>query len=431
MGRSFAEELPKHLETWVREGLISPESAEILLRRNQSAAGAAADAVKRKLLTVLAILCAALFSGGLILVIAHNWDMLSPFWRLSMAYLPLLAGLVFGGFVLRRHDGEPCWCEPAALWIGGGAASAIAIISQLYQISGSLNDYLFWLILLCVPLVWLFHGRVLALGCSVATVVMAVSGADMTERSFLQAGLFFLLLAPWTLRLALTDVGRWGKIAGELMTLLLFFTVAGCGSVLAGLCWGVISYAALFPVLLIGGLELLRREGGRSCNLFLITGFGGMTWLVTAGSFRDFWSSFRRLEYTDCGWGWLLFSLALYAVAVGFLFRSRRRMTGYWIAAVLPLLFLCWPLGWSPDCNMLIFNIYFAFCGLWMLWHGVRLRRPGWLNGGMLVLGGQIFLRFCASGDILACGLCFLALGAALGVVNLILARKFRREAVR
>ena len=79
MGRSFAEELPKHLETWVREGLISPESAEILLRRNQSAAGAAADAVKRKLLTVLAILCAALFSGGLILVIAHNWDMLSPF----------------------------------------------------------------------------------------------------------------------------------------------------------------------------------------------------------------------------------------------------------------------------------------------------------------------------------------------------------------
>ena len=219
MGRSFAEELPKHLETWVREGLISPESAEILLRRNQSAAGAAADAVKRKLLTVLAILCAALFSGGLILVIAHNWDMLSPFWRLSMAYLPLLAGLVFGGFVLRRHDGEPCWCEPAALWIGGGAASAIAIISQLYQISGSLNDYLFWLILLCVPLVWLFHGRVLALACSVATVVMAVSGADMTERSFLQAGLFFLLLAPWTLRLALTDVGRWGKIAGELMTL--------------------------------------------------------------------------------------------------------------------------------------------------------------------------------------------------------------------
>ena len=176
---------------------------------------------------------------------------------------------------------------------------------------------------------------------------------------------------------------------------------------------------------------MLRREGGRSCNLFLITGFGGMTWLVTAGSFRDFWSSFRRLEYTDCGWGWLLFSLALYAVAVGFLFRFRRRMTGYWIAAVLPLLFLCWPLGWSPDCNMLIFNIYFAFCGLWMLWHGVRLRRPGWLNGGMLVLGGQIFLRFCASGDILACGLCFLALGAALGVVNLILARKFRREAVR
>ena len=28
MGRSFAEELPKHLETWVREGLISPERRE-------------------------------------------------------------------------------------------------------------------------------------------------------------------------------------------------------------------------------------------------------------------------------------------------------------------------------------------------------------------------------------------------------------------
>ena len=122
--------------------------------------------------------------------------------------------MVFGGFVLRRHDGEPCWCEPAALWIGGGAASAIAIVSQLYQVSGSLNDYLFWLILLCVPLVWLFRGRALALGCSVATVAMAVSGAEYDRRgAFFRRGLFFLLLAPWTLRLALRRLraagGNW------------------------------------------------------------------------------------------------------------------------------------------------------------------------------------------------------------------------------
>lgn len=289
MGRSFAEELPAHLEAWVREGLISPENAELLLRRNVAAAGAAADAVKRKLLTVLAILCAALLVGGLILVIAHNWDMLSPFWRLSMAYLPLLAGLVFGGFVLRRHDGEPCWCEPAALWIGGAAASAIAIVSQLYQVSGSLNDYLFWLILLCVPPVWLFRSTALALCCSVATVVMAVSGVELIERSFLQTALFFLLLAPWTLRLALTDAGRWGKIAGELMTLLLLFTLGGCALAQTGGFVGLISWTALFPVLLLGGAELFRRGGGRSVNLFLLAGFGGMAWMVVAGSFHEFW----------------------------------------------------------------------------------------------------------------------------------------------
>lgn len=431
MGRSFAEELPAHLEAWVREGLISPENAELLLRRNVAAAGAAADAVKRKLLTVLAILCAALLVGGLILVIAHNWDMLSPFWRLSMAYLPLLAGLVFGGFVLRRHDGEPCWCEPAALWIGGAAASAIAIVSQLYQVSGSLNDYLFWVILLCVPPVWLFRSTALALCCSVATVVMAVSGVELIERSFLQTALFFLLLAPWTLRLALTDAGRWGKIAGELMTLLLLFTLGGCALAQTGGFVGLISWTALFPVLLLGGAELFRRGGGRSVNLFLLAGFGGMAWMVVAGSFHEFWGAFRKVDCTVPGWGWLLFSLVLYVVCVGALFRFRRRAEGDWIAVALPLLLLCCLLVDDPDCSMLVFNIYFTITGLWMLWRGVRLRRSWWLNCGMLVLGAQIFLRFCASGDILACGLCFLALGAALGVVNLILARKFRREVVR
>ena len=432
MGRSFAEELPAHLEEWVREGLISPESAEILLRRNRAEAGVAADAVKRKLLTVLAILCAALLGGGLILVIAHNWDMLSPFWRLSMAYLPLLAGLVFGGFVLRRHDGKPCWCEPAALWIGAAAASAIAIVSQLYQVSGSLNDYLFWLILLCVPQVWLFRSTALALCCSVATVAMAVSGAELIERSFLQTTLFFLLLAPWTLRLALRAAGRWGKLAGQLATLLLLFTLGDCALGKTGGFVGLISWAALFSVLLTGGAELFRREGGgRFGNLFLLAGFGGLAWLVVAGSFREFWGMFREVDCTASGWGWLLFTLALYAAAVGFLCRDRRRAEGGWIAVAAPLLVFCCLLGENPDCSMLLFNIYFAVTGLWMLWYGVRLRQLGWLNGGMLILGAQIFLRFCASGDILACGICFLVLGAALGGVNLVLARKFRREAVQ
>lgn len=431
MGRRFAEELPTHLEEWVREGLISPESAEILLRRNQAAAGVAAEAVKRKLLMVLAILCAALLGGGLILVIAHNWDMLSPFRRLSMAYLPLLAGLGFGGFVLRRHDGEPCWCEPAALWIGGAAASAIAIISQLYQINGSLNDYLFWLILLCVPQVWLFRSAALAFCCSVATVVMAVSGVDMVERSFLRVALFFLLLAPWTLRLALTGTDRWERNAGQLMTLLLLFTPGGCALALTGGFIGLISWAALFPVLLLGGAELFRREGGRSVNLFLIVGFGGMAWLVAAGSFREFWGAFQKVDCTAPGGWWLLFSLVVYVACVGTLFRFRRRAEGYWIAVALPLLLLGCLLMDDPDCSMLVFNIYFAITGLWMLWHGVRLRQLGWLNGGMLILSAQIFLRFCASGDILACGICFLVLGAVLGVVNLVLARKFRREAAQ
>ena len=50
------------------------------------------------------------------------------------------------------------------------------------------------------------------------------------------------------------------------------------------------------------------------------------------------------------------------------------------------------------------------------------------LNGGLLLLALQIFLRFVEEGDILLYAAIFLTLGVLLLLVNILISRSFRKE---
>ena len=100
--RKWVNELLRLLPEWVEDGIISPDAAERLQLRYGPVVGGGLS-IFRNFQIALSILCGLLLSGGLILLISHNWDEFSPSCRLAIAYLPLLAGIGFGFFTLLRH----------------------------------------------------------------------------------------------------------------------------------------------------------------------------------------------------------------------------------------------------------------------------------------------------------------------------------------
>ena len=96
-----------------------------------------------------------LVGTGLIAVIGYNWDDFGRGTRLMFAFLPLLLSQGFSAWVLARGSRIPAWVrETAGLLqvLAGGAA--IAIVSQIYHLGGTWQDFLFWWILVSLPVLW-------------------------------------------------------------------------------------------------------------------------------------------------------------------------------------------------------------------------------------------------------------------------------------
>ena len=109
----------------------------------------------------LGILGVALIGGGIILIFNYNWDMLSQAQQIGVSFLPLLLGFAVSLFTLIRGKSQ-LWREASAILTAAGGAVAVALLSQIYQIHGSLSDYMMLVLITSLPLIFIFDSIGLA-----------------------------------------------------------------------------------------------------------------------------------------------------------------------------------------------------------------------------------------------------------------------------
>lgn len=428
--RKWVNELLRLLPEWVEDGIISPDAAERLQRRYGPVVGGGLS-IFRNFQIALSILCGLLLSGGLILLISHNWDEFSPSCRLAIAYLPLLAGIGFGFFTLLRHGDDSRFTEPAALWIAAASASALAIISQLYHISGGLHEYLLALLLLLILPLYVFRSAALAALYTIGCIVCCSTYSWWRPRGgMLDEAL--LLVLPVIPLLAGMMLRRGPQIRR-------FIARYSCAVLVILLCciidyrdltrkWDLLFWALVSALFCFAGGELERRERGRFGNLFGNLGWYGMLGALCGFSsweFRPLSQPVGPLEWD--GAFWLLLFIAGWGVAVWFSLWRRRAWARIWYLAFPPVM-ACAFLTTESGPLLILFNLYLAAVGIMFLATGVRSRNLRRLNGGLLLLALQIFLRFVEEGDILLYAAIFLTLGVLLLLVNILIPRSFREE---
>ncbi|NCB55565.1 MAG: DUF2157 domain-containing protein, partial [Epsilonproteobacteria bacterium] len=133
--------LEKELPSWVKEGLVSEESAQALLQRYEGEKASSSG-------TAFSLLGFVLVGLGIISILAYNWDELGHLERTLLAVL-LLAGAQVLAFWVKRYR-----ASDAALREGSGVfwflmtGASLAIIGQTYHLGGSMLDFLsVWLVL--------------------------------------------------------------------------------------------------------------------------------------------------------------------------------------------------------------------------------------------------------------------------------------------
>lgn len=366
----FLAELPQLTE----KGIIQRECAALLEEHYRSRL-AAFPAPQKVFALVSGIIGIVMVTAGVILFLNYNWDMFPKAVRITFAALPLVAGAGISYFTIISGNGR-LWRETSAILTSAGAGTLIAVLSQIYHTGGELHEFMFLLLLLSLPLIFIFN----SVGLASLYVVLSfwVNGWNITPW---WNGLTVLLLLPWLL-FSLREKSS-VKVWCRYLTLLAgisFF--AGCG----GNRYYFLSTAMLMcSIFFVNGMDLAKEEGAFFKNPWLVPAFAVQTVLLAVGSstdwlFRSYDSSRSAAEM------WTFYGSNLILGAIFIVSFLKRRVT---LERSLSLLFIlvCFiPLMWREPVMRMIFNCCLGIGGVVFMRKGIKSASLLAFNGGAVMI---------------------------------------------
>lgn len=372
---------------------------------------------------LLVIFGAVLVLGGIILLLAHNWEELPASVRLGAGLLPLLVTIVLGARLVAQDAAGTGVREAVGIANSLAVALAISITAQVYQISGDTARFLMTWFVLTLPTTYLLRsGTSWVIGQTLLIYWgFEVEPAPWLAAAYagLAAGSSLLFWLPSWQNERQGTLG-WLRTYGALVGTL---GVAVCLRRVDGTGWYALLYSVWF------GLVLAQASGpgeGRS---------GFRTWFARIGlvsmwlcfTHRYWWEnptfsmSHRWLQEAALA-EWAVIAIATFGLVavLARTWRTLHRMDLIWSAGgllgvvVVGLSALRLPLG----LGVTIFNLICATLAALTLRRAVVERDTSRLNAGWLFLSALIVVRFFDSElSYLARGLVFIALG--LGFLGL------------
>ena len=425
------------LPTLVSNGTISDESAKAIERYYEADAGGA----RKTGVVLLAAVGSILVAAGISLLIAHNWDDFSRPVRSTIAFLPLIAAQALSVFVLMRRSESKAWRECAAIFNVAGIGTAISLVSQTYQITGSLANFIFVWLLLSIPLVYLMRTTLGAIAYLIGTVFWAFARFEWRVFNPLYFWMLLLLVVPYFAMLYRRDRGS-RETAGLAIVMALAAGIGlGFTASFAGTNFGLVAFAGFFAAVYICGIEFFpATDSGRLHLLALLAGvaIGVMTITLT---FEDIWRH-QPLQYPiDLSHGIsiaieLSFPIAAVALAIWTFLRRQTQFSV--LAAAFPVIAAA---GWfltvtcsredkysHTDCDFwaaILFNVYALGLGVELIARGLRANSTARTNFGLLIIAALGIARFFDSDfSFVTRAIGFIVIGVGFLLTNLLLFKK-------
>ena len=425
--------LQKQLQELIDEGIITNEVAGNIAAyyKNKEAKSS------NLLFVIFGVLGALLIGLGTILIIAHNWDTLSRTFKTVLAYVPLVVGQLIAGYTFIRKKDCIVWRESSATFLFFAIGATIALISQIYHLSGSLPAFLLTWLLLAIPLVYLLRSSMASL-LYIAGISYYVSQAgynyyEKTDTNYYW--LLFLLILPyyyWLYKnkrdsnalsyhhwfLPLSALLALGSFAGRFDEIIF------------------VAFISLFGLYyMIGQTDYFKKQKLVN-NSYKIIGSLGTVGVLIFFSFRYFWVELSRRNwalanvYTSPEFI-VAVLLTILAVVLFFYQIKGKSLKQIKPVSVVPLLFSgIFVLGfYFPVIATVLVNILLLFIGIYTIKEGVDHNHLITLNYGLLIVTVLIISRFFDINLSFALrGLLFILIGTGFFVVNYRMLKKKKNE---
>lgn len=438
--RSGIRWLLAELPELVTSGVLTQESADAL-RKHYSSEDS--EPPRRFGFVLSAILGSLLVGAGIVLLVAHNWDFLSRPVRCAIAFTPLVLSQALAVFVLLRRNGSAAWRETAAILNIAAIGTAIALVSQTYQIQGDFARFILVWMLLALPIVYLF-GTGIGLSAYFAGVTVWVmsskNGSFLFGADANDLWVWVLLLLGLPAFFFLWKRNRNGYATLLALTSLAVaaaFSLGQTDDIGAQSFWRC-SFASYWTVIYLVGVVAFSDWRPRRPHPFVAIGWIGILSLTVMLSFREFWRTHQwqnavdltPRHYPDLLAGGIQAAWVLAAILFGAYALWKRRNANLAPAVFAPVTIAAWCIAKSSGNSLapsLVMNGFMLALGVFTLLRGIRAGRVFEANLGMLVIAILAVARFFDNDiEFVVRGIAFIAIGLGFLVTNLVV---FKRKA--
>lgn len=408
--------LYKEIDHLVREQVISKETADTIrayYEHNQSS--------KSTILKVLfGVLGSLLIGSGIILLLAHNWDEISKYYKIIIGCLPLLLGHSLGFYVLRNKKNK-AWKESAALLLFFSIGIAIAITSQVYHIEGNLYQYLLTWMLLGIPLIYLFQSDAITVVLLFINT-MYLLRFDISNQVWLHELVRYIIvlgtIIPYYIQVIKSKTDRMIPVYNWLVPI-------SISVVLIQVCIREFQGDSLLYLMLffgvfysLGTLWKITNNSRILKNGFLVIGSIGVLSILMMTTYKEGWQLAVDYEQLNA-----ILLIALMLVYMGILVYQWIILKDikYTLLQLTPLVFSIWIsfLHQYEIIGVMFMNLWGILVGIQMIYKGIQTRHYGILNFGMLTIILLITLRFFDFDiNFTTKGITFIILGIGFFIVN-------------
>lgn len=384
-------------------------------------------------LVITSVLGSLLIGAGIILLFATNWEQLSRTHRTILSFAPLFIAQLLYGYTFFRKNSSAAWIESSSVFLMLMLACTIALISQTYNLGGTLKEFVLSWMMLSIPLMYLMRSSLVCMfyliGISYWSTMAYSSDIAVWYWALLAAAVPHMILnidperpgirtniLGWTI--ALTLVVSTGSVTGDF---------GGKTMVLA---------IALVLVLLYLIGKILFRHGQtiwsrpfQTVTIFIIS-FYSLTLCYT-------WHLryFRHPDENTFLANQLLAVLAILAIAVLLVYNIRRNYGINYFVVAFPILLMTGIFLYHDDQETLpviLFNIYTLSFGIFYIWWGLKSEQISFVNAGMIFVSVLLLERFFDKDiSFVIKGVIFILIGIGFLTVNIVLIRKLRLKHAR
>jgi uncharacterized membrane protein len=427
-------ELPRLVE----RGVLTPDAAEALRHHYGPLDSADAGASWGQIL--LASFGALLVGGGIILIVAHNWDDLGRPARAALVLAMLAAAQALTIYAAARRPNSIAWREAASAFLVCAVGAAIALVGQTYNVGGSFESLMrawLWLVVL-VPYL---TGSNLASILFWALLVVRVGNLGWREGPSDPWLLVFAALPFVVMRLR-REPQSWATALLAIASAASIFIV---GSIFAG-SHGWNGLWAVFQVSFVAAVVAAASwpPGAESLDPWrrrvLVPAWLVLIVVGTILTFDDAWRTvsivdrdFRRISVILTAL--VAAACAVFATIITIrLARAGKRAAAAAASAAL-LVVLLHALAMMDTTGVseggwIAFNLWLLALGVLAVIEGLSALELGTTNRGLAALAALIAARFFDTDlNFLARGLAFVAFGLACFAVNIWLMRRVRKRA--